>query len=284
MGDTTEISWTDATFNPWIGCQHVSPGCDHCYAEAQNAFRKWTSDGAWGPHAERRRTSAATWNNPRIWNADAPAFARSHGRRRRVFCASLADVFDNKAPKAWRSDLFRLIRKTPELDWQLLTKRPQNMARMLPPDWGEGYPNVWLGTTTEDAERFRMRWPVLARIPAAVRFVSYEPAIAPLGAIEIGTILPDWIICGGESGGHAREMHPAWARHVRDQCRALGIAFFLKQWGTYRSNPLVQEDALSLAEAGRRDLRTNGKGGALLDGRLHREFPGERRAAVSVRA
>jgi protein gp37 len=277
MGDTTEISWTDATFNPWIGCQHVSPGCDHCYAEAQNSFRKWTAGGAWGPHAERRRTSAATWQKPRLWNAEAVAFARAQGRRRRVFCASLADVFDNQAPNTWRADLFRLIRDTPELDWQLLTKRPQNIVRMLPTDWGEGYPNAWLGITAEDAEHFRMRWPVLARIPAAVYFVSYEPAIAPLGAIDIGraNCLPDWIICGGESGGRARLMHPTWARHVRDQCRALDIAFFHKQWGTYRSNPLVQENGLSLPEAERRDPRTNGKGGALLDGRLHRDFPGK---------
>ena len=104
---------------------------------------------------------------------------------------------------------------------------------------------------------------VLARIPAARRFISYEPAIGPLGVIDIGwgNCLPDWIISGGESGGHARVMHPGWARHVRDQCRALGIAFFHKQWGTYRSNPLVQEDGLSVAETERRDPRANGKGG-----------------------
>jgi protein gp37 len=177
------------------------------------------------PHTERKRTSETTWHKPSLWNAEALAFAREHGgRRRRVFCASLADVFDNQAPKPWRVDLFRLIRETPELDWQLLTKRPQNIARMLPADWGSGYANVWLGTTTEDAERFYMRWPMLSRIPAVRRFISYEPAIAPLGVIEIGTAscLPDWVICGGESGGRARVMQPAWARHVRDQCGALG--------------------------------------------------------------
>jgi protein gp37 len=213
-------------------------------------------------------------------------FARERGgRRRRVFCASLADVFDNKAPKAWRADLFCLVRETPELNWQLLTKRPQNITKMLPADWGD-YPNVWLGTTTEDAERFRMRWPILSLVPAARRFISYEPAIAALGSIDIraAKCLPDWIICGGESGGHARVMKPAWARHVRDQCRAFGIAFFHKQWGTYRSNPLVQEEGLSPADAQRHDPPTNGKGGALLDGRLYREFPGERRAAVRDRA
>jgi protein gp37 len=200
-----------------------------------------------------------------------------------VFCASLADVFDNRVPKEWRADLFRLIRDTPDLDWQLLTKRPQNIMRMLPPDWGDGYPNVWLGTTTEDGERFQLRWPILSRVPAVCRFISYEPAIASLGAIELASAngLPHWVICGGESGSHARIMSPAWARHMRDQCRALRIAFLHKQWGTYRSNPLVQERGLSSAEAKRRDPPTNGKGGALLDGRLHRQFPRERR---SVRA
>jgi protein gp37 len=284
MGDTTEISWTDSTFNPWIGCQHVSPGCDHCYAEAQNAFRQWTVGGKWGPRADRRRTSPGTWHKPRVWNADAPAFARANdGRRRRVFCASLADVFDNKVPTEWRADLFRLIRDTPELDWQLLTKRPQNIAKMLPADWGNGYANVWLGTTTEDAERFRLRWPILSRTAAVRRFVSYEPAIAPLGPLGIGDCLPDWIICGGESGCHARVMHPDWARQVRDQCRVLNVAFLHKQWGTYRSNPLVRERGLTLAEAECRDPATNGKGGALLDGRLHRQFPDQRRTAASHR-
>jgi protein gp37 len=157
---------------------------------------------------------------------------------------------------------------------------------MLPADWGDGYANVWLGATAEDTERFHLRWPILSRIPAASRFISYEPAIAPLGAIDISSAscLPDWVICGGESGGRARTMHPAWARHVRDQCHALGIAFLHKQWGTYRSNPLVQEDRLSAAEAKRRDPPANGKGGALLDGRLHREFPGERRHANNISA
>jgi protein gp37 len=148
-----------------------------------------------------------------------------------VFCASLADVFDNKAPKGSRDNLFRLIRATPELIWQLLTKRPQNIASMLPTDWGKGYPNAWLGTTAEDEKRYRMRWPLLSRIPAVVRFVSYEPAIAPLGPVDKADCLPDWIICGGESGTDARRMKPAWVRAVRDECADLDVAFFLKQIG-----------------------------------------------------
>jgi protein gp37 len=230
MADITKIEWTDSTFNPWIGCQHVSPGCENCYAEKQNAFRKWTAGGDWGPRAERRRTSAATWNNPRRLNANAPAFARARDRRRRIFCASLADVFDNQVPEAWRADLFRLIRETPELDWQVLTKRPQNIAKMLPPDWGDdGYANVWLGTTTEDQEHYEQRWPILARIPAVVHFVSYEPALGPLTPTPSNGLLPDWIICGGESGPGARIMDAAWARRIRDHCRDLGLHFFMKQ-------------------------------------------------------
>ena len=116
-----------------------------------NAFRKWTADGDWGPHAERRRTSEGYWKRPFSW----AKWARQSGTRPRVFCASLADVFDNKAPEGARDDLFRLIRATPELDWLLLTKRPQNIIKMLPPDWGDGYPNVWLGITAEDEEHYR---------------------------------------------------------------------------------------------------------------------------------
>jgi len=263
MGDTSKIEWTDSTFNPWIGCQHASPGCDHCYAEAQNAFRKWAADGAWGPHAARKRTSATNWKNPCLWNADAKRFEREHGRRRRVFCASLADVFDNKAPSPWRADLFNLIRETPNLDWQILTKRPQNIAKMLPADWDGGYPNVWLGTTTEDEKHYRMRWPVLARIPAAVRFISYEPAIGAIGALKLGGPVPDWVIAGGESGPKARTMQLVWAREVRDECREFRIPFFFKQWGSRDSNPVTAEE----------DPATNGKGGGLLDGQLWREFP-----------
>jgi protein gp37 len=230
--ENSKIEWCDHTFNPWIGCQHVSPGCDRCYAEHMMDHRY--GKVKWGPHGKRVRTSGATWNNPRRWNANAPLFVRVHGHRPRVFCASLADVFDNKAPEGARDDLFRLIRETPKQDWLLLTKRPQNIAKKLPADWGDGYPNVWLGITAEDNERYRMRWPILSRIPAVVRFVSYEPAIAPLGSIDIGTAdcLPDWIICGGESGNGARRMKPAWVRSLLEECADLGIAFFMKQIGS----------------------------------------------------
>jgi protein gp37 len=279
MGTNSKIEWTDSTFNPWIGCTNVSPGCDHCYAEAQNKYRGWTE---WGPRGKRRRTSSDNWKKPLRWNADAEQFQREHGRRQRVFCASLADVFDNKVPVSWRIDLFKLIMQTPELDWQLLTKRPQNVARFLPADWDQGYPNVWLGITAENEMYYRQRWPILAKVPAAVRFVSYEPAVGPLGNPDIGLEkVPDWIISRGESGPKARLMSPNWARDIVAHCERLGIAAFHKQWGIYGSNPLVAEKGMTPAQAAAVDKY--GKGGGLLDGRLQRDFP-KRLGRLSVAA
>jgi Protein of unknown function (DUF5131) len=159
MGDTTKIEWTDSTFNPWIGCQKVSPGCDHCYAEAMMDHRYGRVQ--WGPHGERQRTSTANWRKPLRWNREGEQFEREYGHRHRVFCASLADVFDNQVNPQWRIDLFKLIKQTPALDWLLLTKRPQNIRNMLPGDWDAGWPNVWLGTTCESQEYYDQRWPAL---------------------------------------------------------------------------------------------------------------------------
>lgn len=176
------------------------------------------------------------WRNPIGWNAQAHAFRLKHGRRQRVFCASLADVFDNQVDPTWRSDLFGLIRDCDQLDWQLLTKRPQNMHKMLPPDWNDGYPNVWLGTTAEDANAYEARVPHLLDVPATIHFVSYEPAIGPLNSLDIGGLFPDWLIIGGENGVRSdllRRTEPQWARDALSECGRLGIAAFLKQWGTY---------------------------------------------------
>jgi protein gp37 len=225
MAETTDIAWTDSSFNPWIGCTKVSPGCDRCYAEAHFADRLHFVE--WGPHGQRRRTTT-TWRDPIKAQKQAPAFFAQHGRRQRMFCASSSDVFDNQIPPEWREDVWALIRQRPDLDWQLLTKRPQNIRKMLPPDWGEGYPNVWLGATMESQEYFDQRWPILARTPAIVRFVSYEPALGPL-RIDAATVKPDWLICGGESGHGARTMDPDWARDIRDQCASIGVSFFMKQ-------------------------------------------------------
>lgn len=271
MAENSKIEWCTHTFNPVIGCTRVSPGCDNCYAEAMAARYDWHD---WGSDTPRRVTSDANWGKPLRWNRMAAAA----GERHRVFCASLADVFDPKWPDGVRERLWELIAATPNLDWLLLTKRPNLVARFAPAAWQEhGWPaNIWLGFTAEDQEHYERRWPHIAAVPAAVRFVSYEPAVGPLGDLHLHwetELLPDWVIVGGESGPRARVMDPEWARQVLRQCHELDIAIFLKQWGIYEANPLVFEEGLGIAEAKLADPPANGKGGALLDGFLYREFP-----------
>jgi protein gp37 len=189
----------------------------------QNRFRKWNG-GEWGPHAPRKRTSEANWRKPLQWNKRAQA----DGIRLKVFCASLADWLDNKAPQSWRVDLAALIQATPNLDWLLLTKRIENYERFA--SWSKIPPNVWLGVTCENQLYYNRRWPILSRIDARVRFISYEPALGPLelnGRARAG--IPDWVICGGESGAGARMMKRRWARSLRDECEELSVAFFMKQ-------------------------------------------------------
>jgi protein gp37 len=288
MGNRSKIEWTDSTFNPWVGCTKVArtkgapSACDFCYAE------KWAKRSGlveWGNHP-RRRTTESYWRAPLLWNSRAKLFQTEHGRRQRVFCASLADVFDNQVDPVWRTDLFNLIRECNQLDWQLLTKRPQNIPKMLPSDWGEGYPNVWLGTTTEDASAYKQRASLLLNVPAAVHFVSYEPAIGPLGKVDIGGRSPDWIIMGGESGVRfdlTRSTDPQWVRDAIAECRHVGAAPFLKQWGTYKNNPSVVEDGMTEQQAIKIDPPENGKGGGKLDGRLWREFPNSiSRSALTI--
>ena len=278
MANRSKIEWTDSTFNPWVGCTKIArakdapSACDFCYAEK---WAKRSGQVEWGNHP-RRRTTESYWRGPLLWNDRADLFQAEYGRRQRVFCASLADVFDNQVDPVWRYDLFKLIRKCDQLDWQLLTKRPQNIRKMLPRDWGEGYPNVWLGTTTEDASSYKQRASTLLSVPAAIHFVSYEPALGPLGPLDIHGRFPDWVIIGGESGVRSdriRRTDPQWVREAIAECRRLGAAPFLKQWGTYRNNPLVFEDRLTEQRAIKADPPENGKGGGKLDGKFWREFP-----------
>ncbi len=276
MAMNSTIEWTDHTFNPWTGCTNISPGCDNCYAEA---WSKRSGHVKWG-NSPRKRTTESYWKAPHIWQSKARTFAAQHGRRQRVFCASLADVFDNQADPVWRSDLFQVIRETPSLDWQLLTKRPQNIRKMLPEDWGKaGYSNVWLGFTAEDQLRFDQRKRFLEEIPAAVWFVSYEPAIGPL-RIAKSDPKPNWLISGGESGHHARQMDCQWARDIVSDCKEFGIAAFHKQWGAYVNNPLISEQGMPVAEV--KAIDPYGKGGGLLDGKLVREFPKTRASLVDA--
>ncbi|MDP3457704.1 MAG: phage Gp37/Gp68 family protein [Hyphomonas sp.] len=249
MAEETRIEWADHTFNPWIGCTKVSPACDHCYAEAQ-ASRYWKTEGLWS--GNRKRTSANNWRQPLKWNRDAAAFREKHGRAPMVFCASLADVFDNQVPEDWRRDLWALIDATPRLTWLLLTKRPQNIRKMLPQDWmapsEQGWHNVWFGTTVENQAEADRRIPALLSVPAAKRFLSCEPLLGPVDLTAIRRTQAecfmrpldgrfnriDWVIAGGESGREARPSHPDWFRSLRDQCAAAGVPFLFKQWGEWR--------------------------------------------------
>lgn len=243
--ENSKIEWTDHTFNPWWGCIKVSPGCEHCYAET---FSKRTGHNIWGPAktTQRRLFGDKHWAEPLKWNKAAEAA----GKRQRVFCASMADVFeDHPQAVGERQKLFGLIERTPALDWLLLTKRPENIMGMLPDPWlyrcssteerVDRIPdNVWIGTSVEDQANADKRIPELLKIPARIRFLSCEPLLGPINlrlpaAHYYSGERIAWIIAGGESGHHARPMHPDWARSIRDQCIAAGVPFHFKQFGEY---------------------------------------------------
>jgi protein gp37 len=280
VAENSKIEWTHHTMNFWLGCTALSPACDHCYAEG---WAKRTGNAAlW--QGERRRTSAALWRQPGKWNLACAAA----GIRQRVFTNSLADFFDNQADEGWRIDAWVTIHQTPNLDWMILTKRPENIRKMLPGGdtfrllpWGEGWPNVWLGTTIEDRARLH-RLDKLRAVPAAVRFLSIEPLLEDLGQLALSGI--HLVIVGGESGGKARPMHPEWVRSLRDQCIAQGVPFFFKQWGEWapdarrRDWSIVANDDALLVDDPRLHLQQVSKvgkkvAGRLLDGVEHNGMP-----------
>lgn len=286
MGETTEIQWTDSTFNPWWGCARVSEACQHCYAES------WAKRFGveWGKKAERRTFGDKHWNEPLRWNRQADAA----GVRRLVFCASMADVFeDHPELPPERERLWELITATPALTWQLLTKRPENIMGMVPEAWLDGWPsNVWAGTTVETQRWAEERLPHLLEVPAPVRFVSCEPLFGP---VDLGLQVDhrcherdhittdvwfqcldcstedrivdwtypdgfqiDWVIAGGESGPKAQPSNPDWFRSLRDQCEAASVPYLFKQWGEFD-------------EAGNRVGKK--AAGYVLDGRTHDGIP-----------
>lgn len=264
MGENSKIEWCDHTHNFWVGCTKVSLACDHCYAEswAKRAGRPELWAG------ERRRTAVSNWAKPHKWNKLSERFhgeAIAYGtpyRSPRVFTNSLADFFDNQVPVQWRREAWHVIDQTPYLDWLILTKRPQNIAKMLPePDagytkpWGDGWPNVWLGTTAENQDEANRRIPELLQIQAAVLFVSAEPLLGELDLTNIkrwNALMPsfrwpslNWIITGGESGPGARPFNPDYARKLRDQCADAKISFFMKQMGGKRKPfPPIPDDLM----------------------------------------
>lgn len=259
MSENSKIEWTDHTFNPWSGCTKISAGCQNCYAAgAMPSARRFS---VWGDKGTRVPASDDYWKLPARWNRAA----EKDGVRRKVFCASMADVFeDREGLDVWRSRLFSLIRETPHLDWQLLTKRPEVALRFwqnMSESQGDSLPvwtwpdNAWIGTSVENQEAADTRIPILLKIPAKVRFLSCEPL---LGSLDVEFWLADasdevadgpfhqatqedvtmargiqWVIVGGESGSKARPMHPDWARSLRDQCVAAGVPYFFKQWGEW---------------------------------------------------
>jgi len=261
MGDTTGISWCDHTFNGWWGCSRVSPACRFCYADRD--ARRWGLD-LWHRNGDRRILSDRVWQRPVAWNRAA----QHAGVPAKVFASSMGDVFEDHPQLAEpRRRLWDLIDRTPWLRWQLLTKRPENIAAMAP--WGDSWPaNVWIGTSAETQPWLERRISYLRALPdsVAVRFLSCEPLLGPVDLRHAGALggadgsLPhrdpanrgvtigrrdsanaalrrpgvDWVIAGGESGPGARPMHPDWARSLRDQCEQAEVPFFFKQWGAFR--------------------------------------------------
>lgn len=365
MAENTGIEWATHTFNCWRGCTKISPGCAHCYAETMSGRNPKTL-GVWGQNGKRVVAAEAAWRLPLKWNIQSTSgieawrlhvelckqsgisdpgaeWRRRAGpgesipERHRVFCASLADVFEewtgpmmnsqdrrlwvsDAEPGRWvcepeggldalapfekdnvaaglfrplamadvRSRLFRLIDDTPNLDWLLLTKRPENVTKMIleyhtraGAQVCEVLPNVWLGTTVEDRQHGLPRIDILRFIPSAVRFLSIEPLLEDLGAIDLTGI--SWVIAGGESGHQARPMPPEAARSIRDQCLQAGVPFFFKQhgeWCAFKDLPaavIAADDMESrpMQTIGSHSVHRFGKKavGRLLDGREWNEMP-----------
>lgn len=252
MGKDSKIEWTHHTFNPWWGCVKASAGCVNCYAEG---LAKRFGEQVWGTNAPRRFFGDKHWNEPLRWHAKA----QKSRQRERVFCASMADVFEDRRDlDSWRTQLWKLIEHTPCLDWLLVTKRPEKVAKLVP--WKNNWPeNIWLGTTVESQELAKQRITPILEIPATVRFVSCEPLLGPLDLTAwLGAGKVDWVIVGGESAASARPMQPTWVEDIQQQCLHTNSHFFFKQWGTFGVDGV------------RRTKKNNGK---MLQGREIQELP-----------
>ena len=228
MSKDTSIAWTNHTFNLVWGCTKVSPGCKNCYAEA---LSKRYGFSVWGENGQRRTFGAKHWAEPLAWQAAA----LKAGERRRVFCGSMCDwAEDHPTTNGERVKLWQTIKATPALDWLLLTKRPERLPECMPADWGDGWANVWMGTSIESGD-YNYRADSLRAVPARVRFISYEPALGPIDGIDLTRI--HWLIFGGESGAgfRAPDGWQDWARAARDLCAKAGTAFFFKQSPGIRS-------------------------------------------------
>lgn len=226
MGENSKISWTDHTFNAWIGCTNISPACDHCYAES--LAKRWKL-AAWGPGTERKRTGKANWEKPMLWNRNAA----KKGIRPRVFSLSMGDWADPEVPDEWRKDMFDLVAATPHLDWLLLSKRHALVLKYLD-QYSVSRDNVRIGFTVENQDMADIRMPQLRKIKGAgySTFVSYEPALsAVFWDPWLDEKVIDWLIAGGESGRGFRAPDLDWFRSARDTCIGYGVPFHFKQHG-----------------------------------------------------
>jgi protein gp37 len=242
VADRSAIEWTEATWNPVTGCDKVSPGCAHCYAET--FAERWR--GVPG-HAYEQGFDLKLWparlEQPLRWT-----------RPRMIFVNSMSDLFHEGIPLAYIQRVFDVMVRAEHHTFQILTKRHERLAQLAPDlPWPE---NVWMGVSIEN-RRFVHRADFLRRVPAAVRFISAEPLLGPLEGLALEGI--HWLIAGGESGPGHRRMHPSWAIDLRDRCGREGVAFFFKQWGG----------------------RTPKAGGRMLDGAEHNAMPAPRRLAAA---
>lgn len=241
MAEASKIEWTDHTFNPWIGCTKVSPGCDHCYAQALMEVRH--KRAVWGETPVP--TSDSTWAQPLKWQRNAAEFFEKHGRYQRVFCSSLADVFDNKAPDEWRKRLADLIRATPALEWLLLTKRIGNALGMLAEMFDYDVPgNVRVGATIVNQAEAARDLRKVREVYAVTRlepFLSMEPLLERVCLTQAHASWAKyvgWVIVGGESGPGARAMDPWAADALQRECEAEEVPFLFKQHGSWGPVPM----------------------------------------------
>lgn len=244
MSEKTLIAWTDHTFNIAWGCVKVSPGCKNCYADDLASRYKFD---VWGAGKSRRTFGDKHWADPLKWNEQA----RKAGVVRRVFSSSMCDVFeDHPTIDQERQRLWHLIGRTPRLEWQLLTKRPERIQANLPTNWTAIRDRVWLGASIENAD-YAYRADHIRHIDSSVRFISYEPALGPLAhALDLRGI--DWVIYGGESGPAYRHEDKQWARDMHAACQACGVAFFHKQSASRFTERGIELDGKIVREYPRR--------------------------------
>jgi protein gp37 len=293
MGKITGIEWTDSTWNPIRGCSRVSEGCRNCYAESVAAL--FSSPGRAYEGLAMFKGGDARWTGEVRFIEKHLADPLGWKEPSKIFVNSMSDLFHPGVKHEWLASIFDVMARAPQHTYQILTKRPERMfdalltAQAIGADFERTYghiwppPNWWFGVSVEDQATANHRLPILARCPAATRFVSYEPALGPvnfaaaMGGDPRAVLAFDWIIVGGESGPRARPMHPDWPRSVRDLCSELGIPFFFKQWGEWMPrDPQNQKEATRIAQLESGVVMSRiGKhdAGAILDGMQWRQFP-----------